>query len=59
MFNDRLRDVAIPEDAPELLIKLGLGTARDLQLLHRSSLDRVKRTRGVELESRVKWVGHG
>lgn len=53
----RLRDVAIPEEAPELLINLGSGSARDLHLLHRSSLDRVKRTRGVDLESLVKWVG--
>lgn len=57
--NVRLRAVEIPEDAPELLINLGGGTARDLKLLHRSALERVKRTRGLELESVVNWVGQG
>lgn len=53
----RLRDVAIPEEAPELLVNLGGGTARDMQLLHQSALERVKRTRGITLASRVRWIG--
>jgi UDP-N-acetylmuramate dehydrogenase len=53
----RLRGVAIPEQAPELLVNLGGGTAADLALLHRSALERVKQTRGLDLESRVVWEG--
>lgn len=53
----RLRDVAIPEEAPELMVNLGGGTAQDMQLLHQVTLDRVKRTRGVALESRIRWFG--
>jgi UDP-N-acetylenolpyruvoylglucosamine reductase len=55
----RLRQVAIPEHAPELLINLGGGTARDLQLLHRSVLARLKRERGITLGSTVRWAGTG
>jgi UDP-N-acetylmuramate dehydrogenase len=53
----RLRRVAIPETAPECLINLGGGTAADLALLHRSAVDRVKKVRGISLESPLKWVG--
>jgi UDP-N-acetylmuramate dehydrogenase len=53
----RLRGVAIPDRAPELLVNLGGGTAADLALLHRSALERVRATRGVELSSRVLWAG--
>ncbi len=53
----RLRSVAIAADAPEVLLNLGEGTAADLALLHRSAVERVKKSRGVELESRVRWIG--
>lgn len=53
----RLRRVAIPDTAPELLVNLGGGTASDLALLHRSALERVRRLAGAELSSRVTWVG--
>lgn len=54
----RLRRVAIPAGAPELLVNLGEGTAADLDLLHRSATDRVKKTRGAHLDSRIRWVGN-
>jgi len=54
----RLRDVAIPDLAPELLVNLGGGSAADLALLHRSATERVARIQGEELPSRIKWVGH-
>lgn len=53
----RLRNVAIPLEAPELLVNLGDGTAQDMQLLHKSALERVKKTRGVTLRSRMRWIG--
>ena len=53
----RLRQVAIPVEAPELMVNLGGGTARDLQLLHKSAIERVQRVRGVKLASRMKWIG--
>jgi UDP-N-acetylmuramate dehydrogenase len=53
----RLRDVAIPGAAPEMLVNLGGGTARDLALLHQSALERTVRECGVELQSRVTWWG--
>lgn len=53
----RLRRVAIAAEAPEVLVNLGEGTAADLQLLHKSALARVKKTRGMDLDSRVRWVG--
>jgi UDP-N-acetylmuramate dehydrogenase len=53
----RLREVAIPDLAPELLVNLGGGTAADLALLHKSAIERVARIQGEELSSRVKWIG--
>jgi UDP-N-acetylmuramate dehydrogenase len=53
----RLRRVSIPGLAPELLVNLGQGSASDLALLHRSATERVKKTRGIELESRMRWIG--
>jgi UDP-N-acetylenolpyruvoylglucosamine reductase len=53
----RLREVAVPALAPELLCNLGAGTAADLQLLHRSAIERVEKVRGIELESLVEWIG--
>ena len=53
----RLRGAAIPLGAPELLVNLGGGTCADLALLQRSAMERVKATRGIELESRVIWAG--
>jgi UDP-N-acetylmuramate dehydrogenase len=53
----RLREVAIPDTAPEMLVNLGGGTAADLALLQRSAQERVKSTRGLELDSRVLWQG--
>jgi UDP-N-acetylmuramate dehydrogenase len=53
----RLRQVAIPESAPEMLVNLGEGTALDLGLLHKSALDRVSRVQGEDLKSRIRWLG--
>lgn len=53
----RLRRVAIAAEAPEVLVNLGEGTAADLQLLHKSALARVKKTRGIVLDSRIRWLG--
>lgn len=53
----RLRDIALPDGAPEMLVNLGGGTAADLLLLQKSAIERVKRTRGVTLRSTVKWFG--
>ena len=53
----RLRRIAIPDAAPETLVNLGGGSAADLALLHKSATERVKKTRGLELDSRVRWIG--
>ena len=53
----RLRRVMIPKAAPEMLVNLGGGTAEDLRLLGRSTMDRVKRVRGVSLREAHKWIG--
>ncbi len=53
----RLRQVAVPELAPELLVNLGSGTAADLLLLHRSAIERVEKARGIDLGSRIGWLG--
>jgi UDP-N-acetylmuramate dehydrogenase len=53
----RLRRVAIPDAAPETLVNLGGGTAADLALLHKSASERVKKTRGLDLTSRMRWMG--
>ncbi|TVQ91699.1 MAG: FAD-binding protein [Deltaproteobacteria bacterium] len=53
----RLRGASIPEVAPEMLINAGRGSAADLQLLHRTALDRVARMRGVELKSAISFLG--
>jgi UDP-N-acetylmuramate dehydrogenase len=53
----RLRDVAIPMLAPELLLNLGGGTAADLALLHKGVLERVASVRGLELASRLTFLG--
>ncbi|MCB9687225.1 MAG: FAD-binding protein [Alphaproteobacteria bacterium] len=53
----RLREVAVPALAPELLINLGHGTAADLLLLHRSAIERVVKVRGIDLGSRIGWMG--
>ncbi len=54
----RLRGASIPDGAPELLVNLGGGTAADLALLQRSAMDRVKATRGIELDSRIIFLGN-
>lgn len=53
----RLRRVAIPSSAPELVVNLGGGTAADVALLQRCTVERVQRARGVKLESRMVWAG--
>ncbi len=53
----RLRDVAIPPAAPELVVNLGGGTAADLELLAKSAFDRVKKVRGSQLAPRIRWMG--
>lgn len=57
LADTRLRQVAIPESAPELLVNLGGGTARDLSMLHKSAIERVHREIGVQLEDRMNWIG--
>lgn len=53
----RLREIAVPASAPELLCNLGAGTAADVALLHRSAVERVEKVRGLELESTIDWWG--
>lgn len=53
----RLRRVAIPDAAPETLVNLGGGSAADMALLHKSAIERVKKTRGLDLDSRMRWMG--
>ncbi len=53
----RLRDVWIPEVAPELLVNLGGASAKDLALLQRSAMDRLMQVSGVEITDRMRWVG--
>ena len=53
----RLRRVAIPSSAPELVVNLGGGTAADVALLQRCTVERVQRSRGVKLEPRMVWAG--
>jgi hypothetical protein len=55
----RLRQIAIPDTAPELLVNLGEGSAADLALLHRSAIERVARMQGEQLVSRIRWLGTG
>jgi UDP-N-acetylenolpyruvoylglucosamine reductase len=40
-----------------LLCNLGAGTAADLLMLHKSAIERVDKARGIELESRIEWIG--
>ncbi len=53
----RLREVVIPASAPEMLVNLGGGTAKDLALLHQSAIERTRRELGVELQSKISWIG--
>lgn len=53
----RLRKVVIPSTAPELVVNLGGGTAADLALLQRCTVERVLRSRGVTLEPKMLWAG--
>ena len=53
----RLRRVTVPASAPELLVNLGHGSANDMALMERSIIERVKRIRGVQLQSTVRWTG--
>jgi UDP-N-acetylenolpyruvoylglucosamine reductase len=53
----RLRQVAIPEAEPQMLVNLGGGTARDLALLQKSAIERLHREAGVLLEERMSWLG--
>ncbi len=53
----RLRGVLLPTSAPAMLVNLGEATARDLQLLQRSVVERVQAQRGVALADRMTWLG--
>lgn len=53
----RLRGAAIPEVAPEMVVNAGRGPASDLQLLHKSALERVAKLRGIELKSAFSFLG--
>jgi len=53
----RLRKVLIPAPTPELLVNLGAASAKDLELMHRSVLERVKKEQGVALKGSIRWLG--
>ncbi len=53
----RLRGFALAEPAPEIAANLGGGTARDLQLLWQSVIERVSQQTGVDITNRVQWAG--
>jgi UDP-N-acetylenolpyruvoylglucosamine reductase len=53
----RVRQVAIPEAAPEILVNLGGASARDLHIVERTIVERVERERGIELVPAVRWAG--
>ncbi|MBX2798749.1 MAG: FAD-binding protein [Myxococcales bacterium] len=53
----RLRQVAIPQAAPETLVNLGGGTAADFALLQKSAVERVKKVRNEQLEGRLRPMG--
>lgn len=56
----RLRAVAVPRSAPEMLVALRPGCGDDLELLGRSVADKVERTAGVSLGTSVRFSGrHG
>lgn len=53
----RLRSVAVPAVAPELLVNLGGGSARDLAHLHQSVVARVKAVQPKVPASPIRWMG--
>ena len=53
----RLRDVRIPSEDIEQFVNTGRATLDDVELLARSVCDKVKRTSGADLVSRVQEVG--
>jgi UDP-N-acetylenolpyruvoylglucosamine reductase len=53
----RLRGIAVPALAPELLCNLGSGTAADAALLQKSAVERVEKARGIDVESCIEWIG--
>lgn len=53
----RLRRVCLPEAAPELLVHLGGGSARDVQQLLKAVIDKVHQARGVMLQEQLTWIG--
>jgi len=53
----RLRDVRIPSEDIEQFVNTGRATLDDVELLARSVCDKVKRTSGDDLVSRVQEVG--
>ncbi len=57
LSDTRLRDVAVPRETANALVNLGGGSARDLEILQRSVIDRVFRSRGVQLSDRMRWLG--
>ncbi len=52
----RLRAAAIPPEAPEMLVNLGGATPADLQLLHKSVIERVARLRGLDLSPHIRFT---
>lgn len=56
----RVRTLVIPEAAPDMVVNLGGATAKELAFFERMVVDRVRKERGVDLETRMVWAGsHG
>lgn len=53
----RLRDIVLPASEPTSLATLAPATARDVDLLLKSVIDRMKRERGVDLQVGIQWLG--
>lgn len=53
----RLRGVCLPAAAPDRLVNVGSGNARDAQMLLKSVIERVHQARGVKLQDRMMWWG--
>ena len=47
----------MPGATPHMLVNLGGGTAKDLELLAKSIIDRVHKETGAKLELVMDWSG--
>ena len=53
----RLRSWRLSDVEPGTVVQIGRGTCRDVELLARGVVERVQRTRGVELSFRIPVIG--